>query len=85
MIMNIFLKTKLSDALQDFTKTQPPPKAEPVNVDLASAIAALGVGAAAGGSQQGENIWTEEFIQQATSNFEKTMRALMEQHQGKSL
>lgn len=60
--------------------------------DLASAVAALGVNAAmAEGQQQqqqqqqgmvGGSMWTEEFIQQATAQFEQTMRAIMEQQQG---
>lgn len=45
-------------------------------------MAALGVGAAVSQGGGENNIWTEEFIQQATANFEKTMRTLMEQQEG---
>lgn len=76
------LDSLLDDALQDFTKPQPSALSQPVNVDLASAMAAFGISAATGGKEEAQNVWTEEFIQQATANFEKTMRALMEQQQG---
>ncbi|XP_068209870.1 peroxisomal biogenesis factor 19 [Palaemon carinicauda] len=76
------LDSLLDDALQDFTKPQPSALSQPVNVDLASAMASMGVNVAAGGTEATQNVWTEEFIQQATANFEKTMRALMEQQQG---
>ncbi|KAK7069080.1 Peroxisome chaperone and import receptor [Halocaridina rubra] len=74
------LDNLLDDALQDFTKPQPALHPPATNVDLAAAVAALGVGAAT--ANPSENIWTEGFIQQATANFERTMRELMEQYQG---
>lgn len=77
------LDALLDDALQDFSKPQVP-KSEPgPDVDLASKLAAMGIGAAVSDSGGAPApIWTEEFIQQATANFEQTMRALMEQQQG---
>lgn len=78
------LDSLLDDALQDFTKPQPVPQATGPNVDLANAVAALGIGATTSGMNPTENIWTEEFIQQATANFEKTMRSLMEHQLGAS-
>ncbi|KAK4315944.1 hypothetical protein Pmani_012856 [Petrolisthes manimaculis] len=85
----------LDDALQDFTKPPPPMRpaaAAPPAPDLAATVAALGVNAAMAEGQQQQNqeqqgmvggsMWTEEFIQQATSQFEQTMRAMMEQQQG---
>lgn len=73
----------LNDAIQDFNKPPPAkPSAEAPSADLASAMAALGVGAAVSQGGGENNIWTEEFIQQATANFEKTMRTLMEQQEG---
>lgn len=70
--------------MQDFSKPQAPKSSPGPDTDLASKIAAMGIGAAIPGSAEGAPapVWTEEFIQQATANFEKTMRALMEQQQG---
>ncbi|KAG7177148.1 Peroxisomal biogenesis factor 19-like [Homarus americanus] len=76
------LDNLLDDAIQDFNRPQLP-KPAPVG-DLASKVAAMGIGAATSAGTDGAagNVWTEEFIQQATSNFEQTMRAIMEQQQG---
>lgn len=82
-----------TDALQDFMRPQPPKAAEaptapsaPVTTDLASMVAAAGISAATVGKEgqagAGE-MWTEEFVQQATSQFEQTMRMLMQQQQQK--
>ncbi|XP_069943806.1 peroxisomal biogenesis factor 19 isoform X2 [Cherax quadricarinatus] len=76
------LENLLDDALLDFNKPQPLKPAP--GEDLASKVAALGIGAATSAGPDGAagNIWSEEFIQQATTQFEQTMRALMEQQQG---
>lgn len=49
-------------------------------------VAAAGINAATVGKegQPGEgDMWTEEFVQQATAQFEQTMRLLMQQQQQK--
>ncbi|XP_045592503.1 peroxisomal biogenesis factor 19 [Procambarus clarkii] len=76
------LDNLLNDALQDFNKPQP---IKPVpGADLASKVAALGIQAATSTGSDGAagDVWTEEFIQQATAQFEQTMRSLMEKQQG---
>ncbi|KAG0716511.1 Peroxisomal biogenesis factor 19 [Chionoecetes opilio] len=56
----------------------------PLATDLASLVTAAGITAAVGG-QEGQakpaDMWTEEFVQNATAQFEQTMRLLMEQQQ----
>lgn len=80
-----------SDALQDFIQPKPPKPTQaptvpsaPFGTDLASLVTAAGITAAVGG-QEGQpkpgDMWTEEFVQQATSQFEQTMRLLMQQQQ----
>lgn len=86
----------LTDALQDFVRPQPPKATQtstapavpsaPIATDLASMVAAAGINAATVGKegQAGAgDMWTEEFVQQATAQFEQTMRVLMQQQQQK--
>uniref|UniRef100_A0A0P4WRK6 Peroxin-19 n=1 Tax=Scylla olivacea TaxID=85551 RepID=A0A0P4WRK6_SCYOL len=89
------LDSLLDDALQDFVQPKVPnptqastaPASAPLGTDLASLVTAAGITAAVGGpggqegqAKQGE-MWTEEFVQQATAQFEQTMRLLMQQQQ----